>query len=157
MKIESMVGGGVRAVACGVVLSSVMGASLMGVAGCNGGGTTGETPEIAGTYSDGFATHTITATRWTMAGMDFSSGFTLTMVNNDEDWAVAQNDAANAFSPSLYSRFEWYEVGGVLYMCQAPFDAATEAAAIDSARPSRTDPATSGCGMFGWSVLAETP
>lgn len=149
MEIGSMFGGA-RVAACMVVVASAM-------AGCNGGGTTSETPEIAGTYTDGFATHTITATRWTMTGMDFSSGFTLTLVNNDEDWAVAQNDTTNAFAPGAYSRFEWFESGGVLYMCQAPFDATTEAAAIDSARPSRSDPATSGCGMFGWSVLADAP
>lgn len=153
MKLGSRIVGGARVAACAVVISWAM-----GVAGCNGGGTTSETPEIAGTYTDAFGgTHTVTATRWEQTGEGFASGFTITFVNNDEDWAVAQNDATNAFSPSLYSRFEWVEVGGTLYFCQAPYDAATEAAAIDSARPSRTDPATTGCGMFGWSALTDTP
>lgn len=153
VKIESMVGGGVRVVACAVVVSSAM-----GVLGCNGGGTTGEAPEIAGRYTDAFGgSHTVTATRWEQTGEGFSSGFRFTLVDNDEDWAVAQNDATNEYSPSLYSRFEWVEAGGVLYFCQSPFDAATEAAAIDSARPGRGDPANSGCGMFGWSALTDAP
>ncbi|MBX7194898.1 MAG: hypothetical protein K1X94_22790 [Sandaracinaceae bacterium] len=138
--------------------------------GCGGGGTTidaavgsdaassadapsAEVIEIEGQYSDGFATHEILGDRWTMNGMDFSSGFTLTHVDNAEDFAIAQNDATNAFSPSLFSRFEWVRVAGDLYYCQSPYDAATEAAALEAARPDRSDPANSGCGMFGWSLL----
>lgn len=113
--------------------------------------------EIAGTYSDGFATHEIEGDRWTMSGTDFSSGFTLTRVNNDEDWAIAQNDSSNAFSGGLYSRFEWVRVGTDLYFCQAPYDAATEADALSAARPDRSDPATTGCGTFSWSLLTVTP
>jgi hypothetical protein len=153
MKIESMVGGGARVAACAVVLSWAM-----GVTGCNGGGTTGDAPEIAGRYSDAFGgSHTVTATRWEQSGEGYASGFAFTLVNNAEDWAVAQNDATNEFSPNLYSRFEWVEVGGVLYYCQSAFDAATEEAAIESARPARSDPATTGCGTFPWSALTVTP
>ncbi len=109
--------------------------------------------DIAGTYTDGFATHTIGGGRWTMSGEGFSSGFAILRVDNDEAWAIARNDASNTYSPNLYSRFEWVRVGGDLYICQAPFDAPSEDAALAAARPDRSSPATAGCGDFGWSQL----
>ncbi len=121
------------------------------VVGC--GTSTGGDIEIAGSYTDGFAQHQIGGVRWTMSGMDFSAGFTVMRVNNDEDWAVAQNDAENAFNPGQWSRFEWVRADGTLYFCQSTFDAATEAAAVGASRPDRSSPATTGCGTFPWSVL----
>jgi len=149
---------------CAIALTGLW----MGAAGCGGtstgtdAGMGGDAPmsadvEIEGTYSDGFATHVIEGSRWTMSGMDFMSGFTITHVDNDADFAIAQNDATNAFSPGLFSRFEWVTVGGDLYMCQSPFDAPTQAAALEAARPDRANPAMTGCGMFGWSLMAPAP
>jgi hypothetical protein len=136
------------------------------VAGCGGGSPAGtdagppvDAPavaviEIEGTYAEGtFSTHTIEGSRWTMSGMDFMAGFTITRVDNAEDWAVARNDATNAFSPDLFSRFEWVSVGSELYYCQAAFDAADEAAAVAATRPDRASPATGGCAGFPWSLL----
>lgn len=123
-----------------------------GLSSCGNGATTAI--EIAGVYDDGFGTTiTVEGDRWTLSGMDFSAGFTLTHIDNEGHWAVAHNDASNAFSPDLYSRFEWVRVGSDLYYCQAPYDAATEAAAFDAARPDRTDPSSGGCAMFPWSPL----
>jgi hypothetical protein len=142
------------------------------IAGCSGTSTVGDAgsgadavpvvdapaaldvPEIAGRYDEAmFSMHTIEGDRWEIEGMDFSAGFTLTVVNNGEDWAVARNDATNAFSPGLYSRFEWTMSAGSLYYCQVAFDAADEAAALAATRPDRAAPSTSGCGGFPWSLL----
>ena len=109
---------------------------------------------IAGSYMDDFGgMHVVTNTRWESSGVGFTSGFRISRFDNAAGFAIAQNDATNEFSPSLWSRYEWVTVSGVLYMCQSPYDSATEEAAMSAPRPDRTTPATSGCGMFGWSTL----
>lgn len=136
------------------MLAMVLVALVATASGC--GTSTGGEIEIAGSYNDGFADHTIGGVRWTMSGMDFTAGFTIMRVNNDEDWAVAQNDADNAFNAGQWSRFEWTRVGSTLYFCQSTYDAGDEAAAVASTRPDRSNPAMSGCGTFPWSVLTST-
>lgn len=69
-----------------------------------------------------------------------------------ERWLLARNDAANEFNAGLYSRFDWVEVGGVLWYCQSAFDAASEEDAL-AASANADDPATGGCGGFPWSQL----
>jgi len=109
---------------------------------------------IAGSYTDNFGgMHVITNTRWESSGVGFTSGFRITRFDNAAGVAIAQNDATNEFSPSLWSRYEWVTISGVLYMCQSPYDSMTEEDAMSAPRPDRTTPATSGCGTFGWSVL----
>ena len=111
---------------------------------------------IAGSYTDGFGTHTVSNTRWQMGG-GFTAGFAISRFDNSSGFALAQNDTTNMFSPSMWSRFEWFTVGTTLYMCQGPFDAASESAALSAPRADRTSPATSGCGgAFPWSVLTPT-
>jgi hypothetical protein len=139
--------------------------SLLTLAACGGGGSGGDAGmasdaarpasiEIAGRYDDGFGTtHVIDAEGWSMTFGDSTSRFAFTTIDDTADFAIAQNDAANMFSPGLYSRFEWVRVGEQLYFCQSPFDAATEAAALGAARPDRSDPAMTGCGTFAWSPL----
>lgn len=112
---------------------------------------------IAGSYNDGFADHVIGEGRWEMTGEGFSSGFELLTIDNDEEWATAHNDATNEYSGGLYSRFEWVFVGDDLFFCQAPYDAADEAAALAAARPDRSAPSESGCGGFPWSQLTLVP
>ena len=108
---------------------------------------------IAGMYTDGFGTHTVSSARWEMGG-GFTAGFAISRFDNAEGYALAQNDATNMFSPSAWSRFEWFRVGATLYMCQGPFDAVSEAAAMTAPRADRSDPAMTGCGgNFPWSVL----
>lgn len=108
---------------------------------------------IAGRYTDGFGMHLVSSTRWEMSG-GFTAGFAISRFDNAEGFAIAQNDATNMFSPSMWSRFEWFTVGTTLYMCQGPFDAASEAAAMSAPRADRSSPATTGCGgTFPWSVL----
>ena len=111
---------------------------------------------IAGSYTDGFGTHTVSNTRWQMGG-GFTAGFAISRFDNSSGFALAQNDTTNMFSPSMWSRFEWFTVGTTLYMCQGPFDAASESAALSAPRANRSSPATSGCGgAFPWSVLTPT-
>ena len=108
---------------------------------------------IAGSYTDGFGMHLVSNTRWQMSG-GFTAGFAISRFDNAAGFALAQNDATNMFSPSMWSRFEWFTVGTTLYMCQGPFDAASESAAMSAPRANRSSPATSGCGgAFPWSVL----
>lgn len=115
-----------------------------------------ETLAIIGSYTDDFGgSHDITADTWTL-GYEGSapSLFHITRFDNAAGWLVAQNDAANEFSPGLFSRFEWVEAEGSLYFCQSPYDAETESAAIEAPASDRTDPANSGCGgTFPWSQL----
>jgi len=109
---------------------------------------------VAGSYTDGFGMQIISNARWELAGPGFMAGFAISRFDNAQGFALAQNDATNMFSPLMWSRFEWFTVGTTLYMCQGPFDAATEAAAMSAPRASRTSPATTGCGgTFPWSVL----
>lgn len=118
---------------------------------CGGEEPVDATPEIVGTYVDDFGSeHVITETTWTMYG---NSVFHILDVDNEGDWLVAQNDAANEYNPDLYSRMEWYDDGTTLWFCQSVFDAATEADAL-AADPADVDALdTDGCGGFPWSQL----
>ena len=69
---------------------------------------------IAGSYTDGFGTHTVSNTRWQMGG-GFTAGFAISRFDNSSGFALAQNDTTNMFSPSMWSRFEWFTVGTTLY------------------------------------------
>jgi hypothetical protein len=148
-----------------LALGALLALAACTLTACGGGGTTGDAGmasdaaspasiEIAGRYDDGFGTtHVIDADGWSMTFGDSTSLFEFTTIDDVEDFAIARNDPANMFSPGLYSRFEWVRVGGQLYFCQSTFDAPTEAAAIDAARPDRSDPAMTGCATFAWSPL----
>lgn len=115
-----------------------------------GAETGGDMPlAIVGTYSDEFGdTHTITETEWTNA----AGGFLISEWSNDEMWLVAQNADTNDFNPDLWSRFDWTWAGEQLYYCQSVYDGLTvDDALAGSADPS--DPATTGCGDFPWTML----
>ncbi len=107
--------------------------------------------EIAGSYTDGWGTaHEITSQTWTMAGMGV---FHVAGYDNDGNWLVAQNDAANAYSPGLWSRMDWSETQGKLYFCQTAYAAASRQEAEDTPAADATDPTASGCGGFAWTEL----
>lgn len=111
---------------------------------------------IAGDYTDGFGgQHAITQQTWTQtfAGSP-ASVFNLSKWDNGTKWVVGQNDAANAYNPGLWSRFDWTTFGGTLYFCQTRYDAASESEALAAAAADATDPTTAGCGGFGWTALA---
>lgn len=110
---------------------------------------------IAGAYIDNFGTpHTIEPATWTMGAAPELSIFHLLIINNAETMAIAENDADNAFSAGLFSRFDWvWDDNENLFFCQTAYDAPTvEAAAAVEADSS--DPANGGCGMFPWSALS---
>lgn len=112
--------------------------------------------EIAGSYTDDFGTHhEISADEWTM---DFGTGFgtasfTVLQFSNGADYLVARNGSDNAFNPDQYSRFNWTRFEAVLYFCQDPYAAESEAEAAATDRVERSDPTAGGCGGFPWSRL----
>lgn len=109
--------------------------------------------EIAGSWVDDFGgSHVITDETWTM-GDTMSGVFHISRYDNGENWLVAQNDGNNAYSPNLWSRFDWTEHGGELYNCQTVFDGASEQDALDATPADPTDPTTAGCQGFAWSKL----
>ena len=112
-------------------------------------------PEIIGTYIDNYmANHVISATTWTQT---YSGGmpsiFNIRTVDNDQDFMIAENDATNEYSPSLFSRFDWITVDGALWYCQTAYDAESAEAAEATPAADATDPSMSGCGMSPWSQL----
>ena len=117
----------------------------------------GEVEEIAitGIYIDNFGTpHTIEPTTWTMGTAPEQSIFHLVMINNFKTMAIAENDADNAFSAGLFSRFDWvWDDNDTLFFCQTAYDAPTAEAAAEAEADS-SDPANGGCGMFPWSRLS---
>ena len=106
---------------------------------------------INGSWADGWGgTHTVNAWVWTSG----ESTFGITQANDSEGWLVAQNGADNAWSPSLWSRFDWtWDGSGALYYCQTAYDAATEEDALNTAAADGSDPSEGGCGDFAWSSL----
>lgn len=106
---------------------------------------------LAGGWVDNWeGTHLIDNDEWAMG----ESVFHLSVVDASEGWAVAQNSEDNDWSPGLWSRFDWVEAShNGWWFCQTSFDSPTEDDAIDTPPADPTDPATSGCGGFGWSRL----
>jgi hypothetical protein len=120
-----------------------------------GTGDTGTPPAealaIVGSYTDEFGTeHVIDDASWTQTFPGYgSSVWTITSYDNDGMFLVAQNSPDDAYSPDLWSRFDW--VGDLAY-CQTAYDAPTEADALATPRPDDTDLA-GGCSGFSWTDL----
>jgi len=111
---------------------------------------------IAGVYSGSYGgQHEITDTQWTQTYTpDPPLVFAISRWDNDAMWLVAQNDEANAYNASLWSRFDWITDGTTVTYCQGTTDAATEQDALDSA-PANADDLGTGCGGgFPWTVLS---
>ena len=126
-------------------------AAFLCISACAGDNTDSQSHlNIIGTYVDEFGTtQTITQTTWSDS---FGDVFHILSYSNFQEYLIAQNDAANAFNPSLYSRFDWTRFNGDLYYCQSAFDAPDfNTALAASADPS--NPSASGCGGFLWTNL----
>jgi hypothetical protein len=121
------------------------------------GGGAGEPLAISGEYADEFATsYVITDSTWTQTWGDDTSVFNITQYDNDGQCVVAQNDSDNTFKPNLWSRFNWTHFDSALWICQRPYDAPSEAAALATARPDDSDPSAVGsCDVGTWSRLTE--
>ena len=126
--------------------------------GCGGFGwstldTTTTAIEAAGVNVDSWSTeHTVTDTTWTQVSSFGTGIFAISQFDNTTNWAVAQNDASNSFSPNLWSRFDWSWDAGDLYVCQTAYDAADEATAL-ATTPANAGDLAAGCGGFAWSLL----
>lgn len=107
---------------------------------------------IAGKYIDSYdGPHTITDEVWDTGW----SKFYLSLVNNEERYALALNADQNGYFPCMWSRFVWTEQGGELYYCQAPYGAESECAAEENKMPD-TDDLDAGCNGFSWSSLSKS-
>jgi hypothetical protein len=139
------------------------GVVLAVVAGCTGddsktttdSGAPTTTPtvlSIVGSYEDEFGTeHVITEEVWTQT-YPGAAPLTFEIDTFGADWLVAQNGPDNAYSPDLWSRFDWVEVDGDLYYCQTAYDA-PDAASAEAATPADTTDVDAGCGGFPFSML----
>ncbi len=106
---------------------------------------------IGGTYVDQFGTtQTLTSSTWSDG---FGDVFHIAEFSNAAGSAIAQNDAANAFFPSLWSRFDWTTYQTHLYYCQTAYNATSQAAAEATAPANATNPSVAGCGGFAWTAL----
>lgn len=109
-----------------------------------------ESLDLVGDYTTNFD-GTFTVTESTID--DGLGTYAVLNFDNDAGWVVVQNDSDNGFNPDLYSRFDWAEVGGQLYVCQVTFDSASEEDATDVAPADASDPANDGCGGFSWTAI----
>jgi hypothetical protein len=92
----------------------------------------------------------IAATTWN----DGFGLFHIAAYSNPFEYVIAQNDAANTFNPSLWSRFDWVTFSSHLYYCQTAYAALTEADAMATPRADASNPAVTGCGgAFAWTAL----
>jgi hypothetical protein len=126
--------------------------------GCNGEPWLAlEEPTIVGSYEDAWGTkHEVTAETWSQS-MEGStpSLFQFLELSNEEQYVLAQNDAANKYNPGEFSRFDWFEGGdGKLYFCQVTYDADSLDAAREIDAPDHDD-LEAGCGGFPWSALTK--
>ena len=116
---------------------------------------------IAGSYLDQWGVaHEITTATWTMtypAPYPGTDSFAIAQYDNDEAWLVAQNGAANAFNPNLWSRFDWTGNGGDLWYCQTAFASPDQTAAVEVPAADPSDPAQGGCGAYGFAWTHLTP
>lgn len=141
------------------------------VAGCGGFPWSSLIPiALIGGYQDDFGgSHTITPSFWQSGSFSFH----LLEFSNDEAWALAQNDCANAYFPGLYSRFDWVAVAGgeggaagaagaggagaeapgETYYCQTGYNLDSAEAARELEPADRGD-LTEGCNGFPWSKLS---
>ncbi|HKJ00627.1 MAG TPA: hypothetical protein VKB51_19310 [bacterium] len=133
------------------LLAVLLAATLLSGCGRDSG------PAIMGHYTDDYGgTHEITQTTWTDSGPGYKDVFHIVDYDNQQLYILAQNDAANAYNASLYSRFTWTYSGSGLYYCQDPYDAASADAARLAAPPDSSNPAASGCGAsssYPWTRL----
>lgn len=131
---------------------------LMFVVACDTGDLDTDTDEpaaieIAGDWVDNFGgSHVIDSELWTSSDAEFD----IVEYDNTAAFALAQNDAANEYNPSLYSRYDWStNDDGDFVFCQSVYDGAD----LDAARAgsSDADDLAAGCGGFSWSVLTPAP
>jgi hypothetical protein len=112
---------------------------------------------ITGTYVDDFGgVHRISDGTYILGWAPNESVTNISAYDNAAGWVVGQNTADHPWNPDAWSRFDWTEVEGALYVCQSVFDGESEADALSAAPSDASDPTTGGCGgSFPWSALTE--
>lgn len=111
---------------------------------------------IVGTYVDDFGTvHRISEATYVNGWEPDETVVAITRWDNDAGWLVGQNASDHPWNPDQWSRFEWSQGDGVLYVCQSVFAADTEADALAAPAADADDPTAGGCGGFPWSALGE--
>lgn len=125
--------------------------------GSDDASTGGSALEVIGEWVETFPdettqTHSITEDTWTSVSPFGTNVFHIDSHDNAAGVLVGQNDAANDFSPNLYSRLEWVWDGADLYYCQSVFDAES---ADDAWAAAGADPMDlqGGCATFPWSLI----
>ncbi|MEN9785546.1 MAG: hypothetical protein RLZZ299_810 [Pseudomonadota bacterium] len=110
---------------------------------------------VSGTWADTWGTqHIVDPFVWTMTDGDTTSRYHIAVIDDVAGWVVAQNDADNAWSPSAWSRIEWYwDSLGALLMCQSTYDATSKDAALAGPLADRSDVLAGGCGGFAWTAM----
>jgi hypothetical protein len=104
---------------------------------------------IAGSYEDQYmGAVEISNTVWDLG----YAQYTLSLVNNEEGYAVARNAASDDFNPCSWSTFVWFEGDDGLHYCQSGFGAESECAAEGAMSPDPEELET-GCSGFPWSTL----
>ena len=109
--------------------------------------------EIAGSYIDNTSTeHVITQTSWLL---DYGAGeqyfYSITQYDNTMQYVIAENSENNGVLEAGYwSRFDWTYLDNHLWVCQTTSNAATEAAALSTEAPDKSNPAEEGCRNYGW-------
>lgn len=141
-------GGALGGAGGAVTCESEDGSEAWGGAGGIGGGSAviifGDwtVPAFGGTYSfdaevvdSGYATYDVVG--YSEAGQ----------------YVVARNSESTGYYPCLYSRFDWTEDGGDVYLCRTVLDAGSVEEAL--ARPAADrENLTTGCSGFPWSQLS---
>ena len=106
-------------------------------------------PAIVGNYTDGYFDERISADAWLVG----TSVFHIKWINNAGKFLIAQNDSANDYFPSQWSRFDWaWDSHNVLYFCQTAYSAESEQLALDTV-PANAQDFAKGCSGFPWSAL----
>ena len=109
--------------------------------------------DLNGDYVDGNgAPHSINPFTWALGTAP--SLFHVLEYSNDDDYALAQNDSANASSPGLYSKLEWTtDADGEWVYCHSTIDALS----IDDAKgiTADRDDLLTGCNANSWTSLTQ--
>lgn len=131
-----------------------------------------EQMELNGTWSDGFSTHSILASRtisggtsgfWNSGGngtvLEFSNSTRTAYVKTGiPGWCTGQGAAypnCPCFSAGeCYNRNVWTKSGGDFYYCQIVYNKSTlDAAKADATTADPSNPSANGCGGFAWSKM----
>ena len=87
--------------------------------------------------------------------MDYGSNeqyfYSITQYDNAMQYVIAENSENNGILEAGYwSRFDWTYSDNHLWVCQTTSNAATEAAALSTDVPDKSNPAQEGCRNYGW-------